>query len=163
MGLAQMSGTIKTNYEKVREKVERAAERSGRNLSDIKIIAVSKTHPVETVLAAVEAGITVFGENRVDEALAKISVSSQDLEWHMIGQLQSRKAKDAAGKFKLIHSVDRESLAVKLNSEAEKKDIADIEILIQVDFTEQSGTRGAIAVINVDDSSQIPSFSEPFL
>ncbi len=137
-----MTNSIKTNYEKVRERVAKAAVRSGRELEDINIVAVSKTFPLQTVISAVEAGITVFGENRVDEALKKISASPDNLEWHMIGQLQSRKARDVAGKFSLIHSVDRLSLAEKLNRSIKEENLLAQNVLVQIDFTSRDDRGG---------------------
>jgi pyridoxal phosphate enzyme (YggS family) len=97
-----------------------AALRGNQLMDNLKLIAVSKTFPAEAVLEAIDAGQLDFGENRIEEALPKmVTVSAQrnaPVRWHLIGHVQSRKAKDAAGKFALIHSVDSVKLATKLNT-----------------------------------------------
>jgi hypothetical protein len=106
------------NLAAIRERVAAAAHRAGRDSASVTLVAVSKTHPVETVLAAARQGQVNFGENRVEEALAKIQAAPH-LQWHMLGHIQSRKVKDviAAG-FALIHSVDTLKLAEKLSRAA---------------------------------------------
>lgn len=107
------------NMAAIRERLAAAAHRAGRDPNTITLVAVSKTHPVETVLAAARQGQVNFGENRVEEALAKIQAAPH-LNWHMLGHIQSRKVKDvvAAG-FALIHSVDTLRLAEKLSRAAQ--------------------------------------------
>lgn len=107
------------NMAAIRERLAAAAHRAGRDPNTIRLVAVSKTHPVETVLAAARQGQVNFGENRVEEALAKIQAAPH-LNWHMLGHIQSRKVKDvvAAG-FALIHSVDTLRLAEKLSRAAQ--------------------------------------------
>ena len=84
-----------------------AAARAGRSPSDVRLIAVSKTFPIDAVRAAYEAGQRDFGENRVQEALAKISGTADlDIRWHLIGHLQSNKARKAAETCAFIHSID---------------------------------------------------------
>ena len=104
----------------IRERMAEAALRSGRSPSDITLVAVSKTFEADAVLEAIAASQIDFGENRVEEALDKMaSVKAQHsspVRWHLIGHVQSRKAKDAAGRFALIHSVDSLRLASKLNA-----------------------------------------------
>ncbi len=155
------SRTIKDNYNRVSERASQAALRAGRNPWDVGIVAVSKTFPLETVHAAIDAGITVFGENRVEEALTKIDACGENIEWHMIGQLQSRKAKDAAGRFFLIHSVDRWSLAEKLNRALEGSD-RNQGILIQVDFTSRDDRGGVLldtAELFIKKSAELKNLS----
>lgn len=111
------------NLAAIRERLTAAARRAGRDPASITLVAVSKTHPVETVLAAARSGQVNFGENRVEEALAKIQATQSHepaLQWHMLGHIQSRKVKDvvAAG-FALIHSVDTLKLAEKLSRAAQ--------------------------------------------
>lgn len=103
---------------RVRERVENAARASGRDPDSITLIGVSKTQPVESLEAAFEAGLTVFGENRVQEAQAKAKVLPARLEWHLIGPLQSNKARVAAELFRVIHSLDRLKIAQVLDAEA---------------------------------------------
>lgn len=106
------------NLTAIQERIAAAAHHTGRDPNSITLVAVSKAHPVETVLAAARLGQVNFGENRVEEALAKIQAAPH-LNWHMLGHIQSRKVKDvlAAG-FALIHSVDTLRLAEKLSRAA---------------------------------------------
>ncbi|MEN8240907.1 MAG: YggS family pyridoxal phosphate-dependent enzyme [Chloroflexota bacterium] len=104
-------------YEQVQENITRAAQSSGRNIQDISTVVVTKGHPIEQIIPLIEAGVRDFGENRVEEALPKIIELSTEgeINWHMIGHLQSRKANLVAGKFCLVHSVDRLKLANRLD------------------------------------------------
>jgi PLP dependent protein len=106
---------IKENVERVREEIAAAAQRTGRQTSDIVLCAVTKGASVAQILEAKEAGITVFAENRVQEAQEKIA--QVPAEWHMIGHLQSNKIKPALALFQAIQSVDTLRLAEKLNEE----------------------------------------------
>jgi pyridoxal phosphate enzyme (YggS family) len=109
---------IRRKYELVQEKVELAAQRSGRQSGQIKIVVVSKGQPVEKIKQAIEAGITILGENYPEETEQKIFELGQDspVEWHMIGHLQSRKAKMVADYFSYFHSLDRLTIARKLQA-----------------------------------------------
>jgi pyridoxal phosphate enzyme (YggS family) len=103
--------SLQENLESVRERIASAAERAGRNVSEIELVAVSKTHPAEVIREASEAGQVLFGENRVQEALAKIPLLPGKLRWHLIGHLQSNKVRKALPHFELIHGVDSVDLA----------------------------------------------------
>ena len=108
--------SIEQSLNRVRERIAEAALRAGRLPDDVALIAVSKTFPAEAVLEALAAGQQDFGENRVEEALAKktqvsLAIGLSLAHWHLIGHVQSRKAKDAVGEFELIHSVDSYKLA----------------------------------------------------
>jgi pyridoxal phosphate enzyme (YggS family) len=113
---------IADNLARVQEQIAAACARAGRDPASVKLIAVSKTHPVETILVALDAGVQHLGENRVEEAESKIpAVDARAVHqptWHMIGHLQSRKAKDAVPLFPVIHSVDTVKLAGKLSRSA---------------------------------------------
>ena len=102
---------IASNLERVRERLARAAERAGRRPDDVLLIAVSKTVDVERIRAAVAAGVTALGENRVQEAKGKIAELGRVAAWHLIGHLQTNKVKDALELFDVIHSLDRLELA----------------------------------------------------
>jgi pyridoxal phosphate enzyme (YggS family) len=99
----------------VQERIVAAAERVGRDPSEVTLVAVTKTHPPEIIRAAYELGLRDFGENRVEEAADKISKLPEDITWHMVGHLQSRKAALAADLFDIIHSVDSVKLARRLD------------------------------------------------
>lgn len=102
---------IASNLERIHERIASAASRSCRNLDDIELVAVSKTYPPDTIMQAIEAGQSVFGENRVQDALPKIEALPPQLSWHFIGHLQSNKVRKALGKFTLFHGVDNLDLA----------------------------------------------------
>ena len=102
---------------RVRERISEAALRAGRDPAEITLVAVSKTFPAQAVRDAMKVGQRDFGENRVEEAVPKITeIGETEARWHLIGHLQTRKAKDAAGHFALIHSVDTLKLATAINS-----------------------------------------------
>jgi pyridoxal phosphate enzyme (YggS family) len=106
----------------VEERIARACERAGRERSEVTLVAVSKTHPAAVVREAIEAGLTVFGENRVQEGIRKIEALRPEfpgLSWRLIGRLQSNKAKSAVRYFEEIQSVDRIPLLEILSREAE--------------------------------------------
>lgn len=106
--------TIKDNLVRVYDRISKAADRADREASSIHLIAVSKTRPLSMIEEARRAGVTDFGENRVQEALEKIR-PDDGVTWHMIGELQRNKAKFAARAFDMIHSVDRLSLGRELD------------------------------------------------
>lgn len=112
---------IGENLAGIRSRIEAAAERSGRDPASVKLIAVSKTHGVEMIEAACEAGQRQFGENRVYEAEEKIEAARKvlppDVVWHMVGHIQSRKSGDAAALFSWVHSLDRLKIARHLSKD----------------------------------------------
>lgn len=112
--------SIADNIMKVKENLAEAAGKAGRDPREITLLPVSKRKPIEALLEAYEAGERLFGENRVDEALDKLTQLPDDARVDMIGHLQSNKAARTAGRFRLIHSVDSLKLAVKLNHANEK-------------------------------------------
>ncbi len=111
--------SLQVNVNHVRDRIAAAAARAGRDLSAITLVVVSKTHPVEALLAAYELGLRHFGENRVEEASIKLPafkqvISDPTVVFHMIGHIQSRKAEDVATLFDRVHSVDSVKLAQRL-------------------------------------------------
>jgi hypothetical protein len=110
--------SIKENYQKVMDRIERAAQRAGRDPKEIKLVAVSKTVEAARVKEAIEAGVSILGENYVQEAQKKIEEIGKPVAWHFIGHLQSNKAKYAVRLFDMIHSVDSLALAEELNRRA---------------------------------------------
>ena len=97
---------VKENLENVRENIKKACEKAGRDVSEVTLIAVSKTKPVPMLQEAYDAGSRDFGENKVQEIMDKYPVLPQDIRWHMIGHLQRNKVKYIVDKVCLIHSVD---------------------------------------------------------
>jgi pyridoxal phosphate enzyme (YggS family) len=137
---------LRDNIAAIKDRIILAAERSGRQAEDVKLVAVSKTVDAGAVREAIKAGIRVFGENRVQEARDKIEIlrfeaSNQDLEWHLIGHLQRNKAKHAVGMFELIHSVDSMALADELQRQADKAGRAQ-RILVEVKLSEEDTKAG---------------------
>jgi pyridoxal phosphate enzyme (YggS family) len=127
----------------VRQRIAAAASRTGRDPAAVRLVAVSKTFPAEHLRAAFEAGQTDFGENRVQEAVAKIgSLSDLPLTWHLIGHLQSNKARKAAEIFQAIHSIDDLSLLQKVDQATEAAGRT-IELLVQVDLAGEPAKAGA--------------------
>lgn len=111
---------IEQNLRSIQQRFEAACVRAGRTPSEVTLLAVTKGHPPETVRMAAELGLTVFGENKIQEAKAKISMCSSRLHWHMIGHLQSNKCRDAVYFFEMIQSIDSLSLAEEVNRRAEQ-------------------------------------------
>jgi pyridoxal phosphate enzyme (YggS family) len=144
---------IKDRLEKVKDRIKTAAEGCHRDPETVNLVAVSKTMPVSTVQEAIQAGVTILGENYIQEARDKISsLMSFPVSWHFIGHLQSNKAKYAVRLFDLIHSVDSLKLALELNKQAQKN--AKIQqILIQVNISQEETKSG----ISVDDAVNLIS------
>ncbi len=102
----------------VRARIEAACARAGRDAAHVRLVAVSKTHPAEAVCRAADAGQTLFGENRVQEGLAKQAAVDRPVEWHLVGALQRNKARHAVGVFALLHGVDDTRLLQEIDRRA---------------------------------------------
>jgi pyridoxal phosphate enzyme (YggS family) len=113
--------SIAENLERVREQIAQAAARAGRVAEEIELVAITKTHPAEKVREAIEAGQTLFGESRVQEARAKIPELPSNLRWHFVGHLQKNKIRHALPLFEMIHSVDSLDVAQDINRIAEEQ------------------------------------------
>ncbi|RMG60773.1 MAG: YggS family pyridoxal phosphate-dependent enzyme [Deltaproteobacteria bacterium] len=136
-------GEIFDNVRSVLERVREAARRSGRDPSEVTVVAVSKTHGVEKILEAAEAGISTFGENYVQEAEKKILSVGQPLKWHLVGHLQKNKAKKAVTLFDYIETVDSVKIAQEISTRAlsvGKK----VPVLVQVNVAEESSKWGVL-------------------
>jgi len=136
---------IKSNFEKVKQRVIKAALSCGRNPDEIKIVAVSKSHPVDIVANGISAGIKVFGENYVQEMKYKIEqLESRQIaqpEWHYIGHLQTNKVKYIVPYVSLIHSVDSVHLAEEISKHAKKLNKT-IDILLQINTSGEDSKSG---------------------
>ncbi len=132
---------IKENLVQVYDNIEKACENAGRNPMEVKLIAVSKTKPVEMLLEAYEWGCREFGENKVQEFTEKFERMPKDVKWHMIGHLQRNKVKYVVGKAALIHSVDSLKLAEEISREAMKKQV-EVSILIEVNIAGEESKFG---------------------
>jgi PLP dependent protein len=113
--------SIDENLARVTEQIAEAAAKAGRGSDEIELVAITKTHPAEKVREAIEAGQTLFGESRVQEARAKIPELPSNLRWHFVGHLQKNKIRHALPLFELIHSVDSLALAQEMNRIAQEE------------------------------------------
>jgi pyridoxal phosphate enzyme (YggS family) len=129
-----MELSVKANITRILNNIAKAALISGRNPSDVKLMAVTKTVGDDRIMEAVDAGISLIGENYVQEAARKkglLEQTGKQAEWHMIGRLQTNKAKYAVNLFAMIHSLDRLELAVELNRRAKAAERI-VKVLIEV-------------------------------
>ncbi len=132
---------IAKNLEEVYLNISRAAEKSGRNKEDIKLLGVSKTIAADAMEEAIELGLKEFGESRVQEMLPKMEKLADRAEFQMIGHLQSNKVRDIIDKVSLIHSLDRMSLAKEINKRAKQHDLIS-EVLVQVNISGEETKHG---------------------
>ncbi len=138
------------NYKKVLKRIEEAANRSGRNKEEIKLVAVAKTFPPEVVRELSIFEDVIIGENRVQEAISKKeALSDLNFKWHMIGHLQSNKAKKAVETFDMIHSVHSKKLLRKLETQAEKIN-KKMDVLIEINIGREENKSG-LMVEEVDE------------
>jgi len=136
-----MEADITANINKIKQRIAAAAARCNRASDSIKLLAVTKTVPLPAIEQAIEAGITAMGENYVQEAKEKIAVIGQRVSWHMIGHLQTNKAKYTVNLFDYIHSVDRLELAAEIDKRARligRK----INILIEINVSGEKTKNG---------------------
>ena len=127
----------------MQSRIERAAARAGRDAGEIKLVAVSKTHPASTINEAIDAGLQVFGENKVQEGESKIvEVGRNRAEWHLIGHLQSNKARKAVQMFDLIQSVDSVELAQRLERICDEEGRGELSVFVQVDLAGEETKSG---------------------
>ena len=148
---------LKENLREVEGRVEAACKRAGRDVSEVTLIAVSKTKPVEDLQEIYDAGKRDFGENKVQELCAKMEVMPQDIKWHMIGHLQRNKVKYIVGNVALIHSVDSFRLAEEINIQAKKRGII-VPILVEVNIAGEEtkfGTTAEDAMLLVEEISKL--------
>ncbi|HTK39179.1 MAG TPA: YggS family pyridoxal phosphate-dependent enzyme [Pyrinomonadaceae bacterium] len=136
---------MRKNLDEVLGRIEKAAQRAGRSSNDIELVAVSKTHPAEVLRAASAAGVTVFGENKVQEGEAKIVEIGRDAaEWHLIGHLQSNKARKAVQLFDVIQSLDSVELAKRLERNCIEDARTELPVFVQIDLAGEA-TKSGIA------------------
>jgi PLP dependent protein len=137
----------------VRQRLEAAAAAAGRRPADVRLLAVSKTHPPELAAAAVAAGIVDLGENRVQELTAKQPLV-EGARWHLIGALQRNKVRDVVGRQVLVHSLDRRSLADALSARAEREGSVQ-RVLVQVNVGEDPAKGGC----RVDELDELVAYA----
>ncbi len=138
-----MAENLAERLEKVNEEIRRAAQKANRQPQEIKLVAVSKTHPAEAVNEAIEAGASAFGENKVQEAEWKIpEIGHEKAEWHLIGHLQSNKARKAVKLFDVIHSLDSLELAERLERICIEEDRLKLKVFVQIDLAKETTKNG---------------------
>ncbi len=143
MAIAGTATGLVARIEDVRGKIAAAAKRCQRSPEEITLVAVSKTHPAGSVREAIAAGVADFGENRVQEADSKIpDVGRNAARWHLIGHLQSNKARRAVELFDVIHSLDSVPLARRLERVCEELERKELPVLIQVDLGHEATKTG---------------------
>ncbi len=152
---------IKDNLISVEKNIVRACEKSGRSLEDVTLIAVSKTKPVELLMEAYDAGIREFGENKVQELVDKYEVMPKDINWHMIGHLQTNKVKYIIDKACLIHGVDSLKLAQEISRQAVKHSVT-ANILVEINIGDEDtkfGVADSGAAELVNEIAKLPGIS----
>ena len=138
-----MPSTFEANLEDVRSRIAAAAERCGRDPSEVRLVAVSKTHSASTIRHAITAGIDIFGENKVQEAESKITEIGRDAaEWRLIGHLQSNKARKAVELFDLIESLDSVDLAKRLERICIEDGRSELPVFAEVDLAGEATKNG---------------------
>ena len=133
--------SVSQNLESVREQIAQAAAKAGRAVEDIELVAITKTHPAEKVREAIEAGQTLFGESRVQEARAKIPELPSNTRWHFVGHLQKNKIRHALPLFEMIHSVDSLVLAQDIDRIAEEEGLHP-RVLLEVNMAGEGSKFG---------------------
>jgi pyridoxal phosphate enzyme (YggS family) len=153
--------SIAVNLQRIMERIENAAVKAGRDPKSVRLVAVTKTKPADTVIEAARAGQRIFGENYVQELTAKASMVEEPIEWHFIGTLQSNKVKYIAGLVTLIHSVDRLSLAMEIDKQWGKLgQVCDILVEVNVSGEKtKAGTKTAEVLKLVEDIAELPHLS----
>ena len=136
-----MPDSLEANLRSIRQAIARSAERAGRDPGDVVLVAVTKTLAVERIREAVRLGLTKLGENRVQEALPKIDeIGPGDVDWHLIGHLQTNKVKFIEGRFRMVQSIDSVGLAEALDHRLESP----LDVLIEVNVAEEPQKTGAL-------------------
>ena len=136
-----MVSDVRENITHVRNRIALAALRAGRKVSDVRLMAVTKTVDDERIIEAIAAGVDIIGESYVQEAKRKIEKMGRSIPWHMIGYLQSNKAKYAVRLFDMIHSIDRMDLAAELDRRARGVEQV-MKILIEVNISGEETKSG---------------------
>jgi pyridoxal phosphate enzyme (YggS family) len=141
--LESSEGQLAARFKHVRAQLDAAAQRCGRSPGEVKLIAISKTHPASAITELIELGATDIGENRVQEAEAKIAeVGRHNVRWHLVGHLQANKARRAINLFDVVHSLDSIDLAQRLDRLCQEKQRESLSVLIQVDLGHEETKSG---------------------
>lgn len=133
--------TMAERWERIQARMAQACARAGRDPAEVRLVAVSKTHPPEAVAEAARAGQRVFGENRVQEAAAKIPQCPGHLEWHLVGHLQANKVRPAVQLFRVIHSIDSEELLRRVDRISDEAGVRP-EVYLEVNVAGEASKNG---------------------
>src|ERR1700730_3469856 len=136
-----MPGSVGENLQAVRQSIARSAERAGRDPNEIVLVAVTKTFPVERIREALGVGLRILGENRVQEALPKIDeIGPANVDWHLIGHLQTNKVKFIDGRFRMVQSLDGVALVEALDRRIQSP----LDVLVEVNVAEDPQKTGVL-------------------
>ena len=135
-----MTETIENRYQNVKNRIDQACKKANRSTESVQLLAVSKTKPIEDIQTLSKIGQKAFGENYLQESLAKIEICPE-LEWHFIGPIQSNKTKPIAEHFQWVHSVDRLKIAQRL-SQQRPADLPKLKILLEVNISNEASKAG---------------------
>jgi pyridoxal phosphate enzyme (YggS family) len=136
-----MSDSVGANLQAIRQTIARSAERAGRDPREVVLVAVTKTFPVERIREALSVGLRIFGENRVQEALPKIDeIGPANVEWHLIGHLQTNKVKFIEGRFRMVQSLDSVGLVEALD----RRIFSPLDVLVEVNVAEEPRKTGVL-------------------
>jgi pyridoxal phosphate enzyme (YggS family) len=150
--------TVKENLLRVMEKIEEVARKIGRDPNEIKLVAVSKTVEAARIMEAIEVGVSILGENYVQEAQKKIEEIGRPVSWHFIGHLQTNKAKYAIRLFDMIHSLDSVPLAEELNRRAEQADRV-MKVMIEVNLSKEATKFGTDEEVVVNLAKRVQNLN----
>jgi len=138
-----MPDSVGANLATVRQNIARSAERAGRDPSEVVLVAVTKTFPVERIREALAVGLRILGENRLQEALPKIEeIGPANVDWHLIGHVQTNKVKFIEGRFRMVQSLDGVALAEALDHRLESP----LDVLVEVNVAEEAQKTGVLPV-----------------
>ena len=159
--MSTAQSTLADRFSQLKDRIHKAADNVGRSPDDILLVAVSKTHSSDRIEQAHELGLRHFGENRVEEAGPKVSALSHlpDINWHMVGHIQSRKAKDVPGTFSIAHSIDRLKIADRLNRSALRQETS-LDVLLEVNLSGEESKHGFRLEQSLRDKQQLDLFTQ---
>lgn len=133
--------SLKGSLDRVRERIADAAERAGRDPTDVTLVAISKTFPIDVLQTAIGSGATDLGENRAQELREKVAALGDAARWHFVGPLQTNKVRLVVGAAQVIHSIDRLELAVSISRRAARLDLVQ-DVLLEVNLTREAAKHG---------------------
>ncbi len=158
-GYTTYVSNIADNAEAVRARIAAACERAGRDAAEVQLVAVSKKFTPDVIREATDAGLTLFGENRIQEAKIKIPDCPGHLRWHYIGNLQTNKCRDTVALFEMVHAVDSLRLAEELNKRCEQAAKV-MPVLLEVNVSGEGSKHGFLPEAAVEAVGAFPNFPQ---